>query len=174
MSKKRKLKSAAAKKHDILARKELKKLNRLIAAGESFRPSKLTMKQFRKETEKFRKVNFYTKGTHLKTIYRDFISASLTRTPLEIASARNNFIANMKETQKMINRGELLDYVHSALFDVGTELGYWRKSERGTVFFVTGNIPTPQDFNEVTDRYLQLKRKLSEKLGESYNEAFGS
>ena len=162
------------KKHAILAKRELKKLNRLIEAGETFRASKLTMKQFRKETEKFKQISFYPKGTHLKTVYRDFISSSLTRTPLEIASARNNFIANMKETQKMINRGEPLDYVHSALFDVGVELGYWRKSDKGTTFFVTGNIPTPQDFNEVTDRYLQLKRKLNEKLGDSYDEAFGS
>lgn len=174
-------KANKAKKQRNLFRKTLYQSNRLIKLGDAqgyYKHSpKLTMKRFKQDFNDFKKAYPVIKNKRLSTQLQDFLDLMVKGTNMNSArSARKNFINNLRDAISNVNTlgKDHISEFDRDLFQLAKKRNYIIKLDNGKYRLDVSKVLTADDFYNVTNRYLSLKRELTELFGDQYGEAFGS
>ena len=180
-----------AKRNRNSFRRALYRANKIIASGNSLYPKgkKLSMKEFKREYEKFGKRTGMLKGKNLDENLKIFIGNAINdKTPKQCESAVDNLMKHLNDAVIALNRLEGdIDFKGNINGLSNTDNKYIKvlikaralkiDEKDGKKFYaiIEEKLPDSVDLLAVSNKYLNTKRIIIEYFGdEEYAEAYGS
>lgn len=177
------MKKRAAKTRNSF-RRALYRANKMIDNGNSFYKNKLSMKEFKREYEKFGKRTGMLNGKNLDKNLKTFVdNAVSSRTPTQCASAVANLMKHLNNAVRALNRSkggiETINDSNKRYIQVLIAAGALKtkKNDKGgnDYSIIREKVPNKEDLLAVNDKYIKFKRIIIEYFGdEEYAEAYGS
>lgn len=167
-------------------RRALYRANKIISSGNSYRNknSKLSMKEFKGNYTDFSKQTDLIKGKNLDKDLKTFVDYYVNkRTPDQCKEAAANLRRHLSNAVRAINnskRGnDTINNVNQRYIQVLIEANALRteKNKDGKTVYsiIWEKVPNKEDFINVSDKYLNLKRIIIKYFGDKdYDEAYGS
>lgn len=167
-------------------RRALYHANKIIAAGSSFYPNKLSMKEFKKEYEKFGKRTNMLSSKKLENNLQTFVYNQIrNETPKQCETAADNLMKHLKVAVRALgkvkgNINSLSDNnqkyikVLRATKAISEEPDK-KDSSKIRYSLIKDKIPNKEDFIDVSNKYLRFKLLIIQEFGSNeYGEAYGS
>lgn len=184
-------KIVTAKRNRNSFRRALYRANKIIASGSSLYPKgkKLSMKEFKKEYEKFGKRTGMLKGKKLDEKLKIFIGNAInSKTPKQCESAVDNLMKHLNDAVNALNRleGDInfkgnidglsnTDNKYIQVLIKARALKIDQKDGKKFYAIIKENLPDSTDLIQVNNKYLSTKRIIIQYFGdEEYAEAYGS
>ena len=177
-------KKAKAAKTRNSFRRALYRANKMIDNRNSFIKNKLSMKEFKREYQKFGKRTNMLKGKNLDKDLKTFLAYYVSdRTPEQCKTAADNLKRHLDNAVRSINRSkggkDTISDNNKNYIKVLKEANALKieNNEKGkTVYSIIREmIPNKEDFLTVNDKYLRFKRLITRYFGDKeYGEAYGS
>ena len=165
-------------------RRALYRANKMIKSGNSFIKNELSMKEFKREYQRFCKRTSMIKGKSLDKDLKTFLSYYVSdRTPEQCKTAADNLNRHLYNAVRSIRSSkggiETISDSNKRYIQVLIEAGALRtetNKEGKTVYsIIREKVPNKEDFLTVNDKYLKFKRLILKYFGDQeYNEAYGS
>ena len=165
-------------------RRALYRANKIIKAGNSFYKNALSMKEFKKEYQKFAKrTDGMIKGKNLRKDLETFLGNGINnKTPKQCESAVDNLIKHLNDAVNAFSAVEgdtsKLSDANKKYIKVLTETGSLKtdkKNDKEVYSIIEENLPKVEDLLAVSNKYLKFKRSIIKYFGdEEYAEAYGS
>ena len=165
-------------------RRALYRANKMIKNSNSFIKNELSMKEFKREYQKFGKRTGMIKGKNLDKDLKTFLSYYVSnRTPEQCKTAADNLNRHLNNAVRSANNSKggtkTISDNNKTYIKVLKEAGALRietNKEGKTVYSIIREmIPKKEDFLTVNDKYLRFKRLISKHFGDQeYGEAYGS
>ena len=178
--------SAKAAKTRNSFRRALYRANKIIGSGNSYRNknNKFSMKEFKSNYTDFSKQTNLIKGKNLDKDLKTFVDYYVNkRTPDQCKAAADNLKRHLNNAVRALNRSkggkDTISDNNQNYIKVLKEAGALKveNNEKGkTVYSVIWEkVPNKEDFINVTNKYLNFKRKIIKYFGDQdYAEAYGS
>ena len=182
--------TAARKKKAIVTRNAFRRAlyhaNKIIAAGSSFYPNKLSMKEFKKEYEKFGKRTNMLSSKKLENNLQTFVYNQIrNETPKQCETAADNLMKHLKVAVRAL--GQVKGNINSLSDNNQKYIKVLRatkaiseepdKKDSSKIRYslIQDKIPNKEDFIDVSNKYLRFKRLIIQEFGANeYGEAYGS
>lgn len=165
-------------------RRALYRANKMIDSGNSFIKNNISMKEFKREYQKFGKRTGMIKGKNLDKDLKTFLSYYVSnRTPEQCKTAADNLNRHLYNAVRAANNSKggtkTISDNNQNYIKVLKEAGALRidTNEKGKTVYsiIRENIPKKEDFLTVNDKYLRFKRLIQKHFGDQeYAEAYGS
>ena len=182
--------TAARKKRAAVTRntfrRALYKANKIIEAGSSLFPNKLSMKEFKREYEQFGKRTNMLSSKKLEKNLKTFIQNGIrSETPRQCESAAANLMKHLSNAVRAYNRSKGVlknisdnnqKYIRILKETNALAVEQNKKdSSKVTYSLIKDRIPNKDDFMDVSNKYLRFKRLIIQEFGgNEYGEAYGS
>ena len=165
-------------------RRALYRANKMIDNENSFIKNDLSMKEFKREYQKFGKRTGMIKGKNLDRDLKTFLAYYVSnRTPEQCKTAADNLKRHLYNAVRSIRNSKggtkTISDNNQNYIKVLKEAGALRveTNEKGKTIYsiISEKIPNKEDFLTVNDKYLRFKRLISKYFGDQeYGEAYGS
>ena len=165
-------------------RRALYRANKMIDNHNSFIKKNISMKEFKREYQKFGKRTNMIKGKNLDKDLKTFVDYYISkRTPDQCKEAAANLRKHLNNAVIAINNSKggynTISNVNQRYIQVLIEASALRtkKNSEGKVIYsiIREKVPNKEDFIAVSDKYLNFKRIIIKYFGDkNYEEAYGS
>ena len=165
-------------------RRALYRANKMIDNENSFIKNNLSMKEFKREYQKFGKRTGMIKGKNLDKDLKTFLAYYVSdRTPEQCKTAADNLNRHLYNAVRSIRNSkggiETISDNNKRYIQVLIEAGALKTetNEKGKTIYsiIREKVPNKEDFLTVNDKYLRFKRLISKYFGDQeYGEAYGS
>ena len=177
-------KKAKAAKTRNSFRRALYRANKIIDNQHSFIKKNISMKEFKREYQKFGERTNLIKGKNLDRDLKTFVDYYINkRTPDQCKEAAANLRKHLSDAVRSFNRTkggyEKIDNAYQRYIQVlmgANALKAGKNKDGKTVYsIVWEKVPNKEDFINVSDKYLNFKRLTIKFFGDKeYEEAYGS
>ena len=165
-------------------RRALYRANKIIDNHNSFIKNNISMKEFKREYQKFGKRTSMIKGKNLDRDLKTFVDYYINkRTPDQCKEAAANLRRHLDNAVRAIRNSkggiETINDSNKRYIQVLIEAGALKtgKNKDGNIAYsiIWEKVPNKEDFINVSDKYLKFKRLIIEYFGDkNYEEAYGS
>ena len=165
-------------------RRALYRANKMIDNKNSFIKNNLSMKEFKREYQKFGKRTGMIKGKNLDKDLKTFLAYYVSdRTPEQCKTAADNLNRHLYNAVRSIRNSkggiETISDNNKRYIQVLIEAGALKTetNEKGKTIYsiIREKVPNKEDFLTVNDKYLKFKRLVIKYFSETeYGEAYGS
>ena len=165
-------------------RRALYRANKMIASGNSLYTDKLSMKEFKREYNKFGKRTGMLTSKNLDKNLKTFVQNDISsNTPKQCESAAANLKKHLNNAVRAMNKSkggiDTLNDTNKRYLQILINAGAieTKKNKNGekVVSIIKYKLPTKDDFINVSDKYLKFKRLIIAEFGSNeYGEAYGS
>ena len=165
-------------------RRALYRANKMIDNKNSFIKNNLSMKEFKREYQKFGKRTGMIKGKNLDKDLKTFLAYYVSdRTPEQCKTAADNLNRHLYNAVRSIRNSkggiETISDNNKRYIQVLIEAGALKTetNEKGKTIYsiIREKVPNKEDFLTVNDKYLKFKRLVIKYFSETeYEEAYGS
>lgn len=165
-------------------RRALYRANKMIDSGNSFIKNNISMKEFKREYQKFGKRTGMIKGKNLDKDLKTFVDYYVNkRTPDQCKAAADNLMKHLNNAVRSLNRSkggiETIVDTNQRYIQVLIDAGALKKekNKEGKIVYsiIREKVPNKEDFIAVSDKYLKFKLLIIKYFGDQeYDEAYGS
>ena len=165
-------------------RRALYRANKMIASGNSFYTQKLSMKDFKREYNKFGKRTGMLTSKNLDKNLKTFVQNEISsNTPKQCEAAASNLKKHLSNAVRALNKSKGgIDTISDTnkkyivvLRNAGALETKENKNGEKVISIIKDKLPTKDDFINVSDKYLKFKRLIIAEFGSNeYGEAYGS
>ena len=165
-------------------RRALYRAKKMIKSGNSFIKNDISMKEFKREYQKFGKRTGMIKGKKLDKDLKTFLSYYVSnRTPEQCKTAADNLKRHLNNAVRSANNSKggtkTISDNNQNYIKVLKEAGALKiennKDGKTVYSIIREKVPNKEDFLTVNDKYLRFKRLITRYFGDKdYGEAYGS